>query len=681
MRQQAAVAELGHLALTEPVSDLFERAVSLVAGTMDSEYCKILELLADGTGLLLRAGVGWQKGLVGATKVDLGTDSQAGYTLISNGPVVVEDLRTEHRFRGPQLLCDHGVVSGMSVTIGARENPFGVLGVHSTSRRNFVDEDADFMQSVANLLAAAVARASVERSLLDSQARLSNIVGTAADAIVSVDDKLRITLFNGGAERIFGHSSQEALGQPLNMLIPDDRVAGHGERVRAFGREARTSRAMGPMRNREGMVGRRKDGGTFPAEVSISRSLEGGGVVFTAVIRDVTERLHLEAQVLASQRLDAIGQLAGGVAHDFNNMLTGIMGFAQLAQSSLPSEQPAAKDIARVIETAKHAAALTQQLLLFSRQQELVPVVLQANSVVQGIEAMLRRLLHENIDLVLSLDPELGNIRSDPVQLEQVAINLVVNASDAMQDGGTLIVATRNVRLEQRRARADVLIEAGDYIVLSVSDTGTGIDQETLDRIFEPFFTTKPRGHGTGMGLATVYGIVKKSGGYIFLDSVVNRGTTAQVYLPRVDESAGDIAQERTADEHLSNQQSSDETARGSGCILLVEDDEAVLDVVQRYLQGGGYRVLSAGDPTEALRTYAEHGGVIDLLVSDVMMPVMSGPALARHLVETQPGLKVLLMSGYEKGSRDTWPEGAGFIRKPFTQEALALKVNEVLTR
>ena len=392
--------------------------------------------------------------------------------------------------------------------------------------------DATFVEAVANGLGAASEQRRVEEKLRSSQARMSSILAAAADAIISVDEEQRITLFNHGGEAIFGYRSEEILGRPLDVLIPDDQVAPHRGHMRAFGAEAQTARAMAARRS---VSGRRKDGSVFPAEVGISKATQPEGIVFTAVVRDVSERTLLQTQVAASQRFEAVGQLAAGIAHDFNNLLTGITGFATMAQQSIAAEHPALADIEEVIKASERAARLTRQLLAFARQQELAPEKLELNAIVGDLEAMARRIVAADIDLVLELQPDLAIVEIDRGQAEQVIINLVVNARDAMPAGGTLTIATRNVVLEQPVPRAEVSIEPGSYCLLSVSDTGSGMSPETRARVFEPFFTTKDRGEGTGMGLSTVYGIVKQSGGYIFVDSEIDAGTSIKIYLPQAE--------------------------------------------------------------------------------------------------------------------------------------------------
>ncbi len=382
-----------------------------------------------------------------------------------------------------------------------------------------------------------------------------------------------------------------------------------------------------------------------------------------------SERRILEERARQSQKMEAIGTLAGGVAHDFNNLLTGITGFASLAQESMSSEHPAYEDITEVLKTSERAATLTRQLLAFSRQQTLEPAVLQVNSVVEEFEPMLQRLLPEYLDFVLAPNPELGNVRMDRGELEQVIVNLVVNARDAMLDGGILTIGTRPETFDSSFTREGVVVDAGDYCLLSVSDTGSGIAPQTLLHVFDPFFTTKPQGEGSGMGLAMVYGVVKQTGGYIFLDSVLDLGTTVTIYLPSTNEPATLPAQ--PAD--------SRRTIRGNETILLVEDDDAVADVAERTLQQEGYRVLRAPGPEEALRIHNEHGEAIDLLLTDVVLPTMSGIELDDRICADRPDLPVLFMSGYKKGPSRSRLESANFLRKPFTPEALARKVREVL--
>jgi len=392
--------------------------------------------------------------------------------------------------------------------------------------------------------------------------------------------------------------------------------------------------------------------------------------------RDVTDRRILEEQVMLSQKMEAIGRLAGGVAHDFNNILTAIGGYTDLLMADLPPDDHRRHDVEEIYHAAQRAAGLTQQLLAFSRRQVLQPKVISINSLVPDIEKMLRRLIGEDILFATVLQPQLGNVRADPGQLEQVIVNLAVNARDAMPDGGRLTLETRNVELDAEYATDHPTVRPGRYVMLAVTDSGVGMDEETKSRIFEPFFTTKVRGKGTGLGLATVYGIVQQTGGHIWPYSEPGRGTTMRVYLPRVDAPADPI--EHPSDTPL-------ETLRGSETILVVEDEAPVRAVTRQLLQRNGYTVLEAPDGATALTMVdGEAGGHIDLLLTDVIMPGMSGRELAEKLKASRPNLHVLFMSGYTDDAvvrHGMLEPGLAYLEKPFRPQTLLKKVRSVLQR
>ncbi len=386
-----------------------------------------------------------------------------------------------------------------------------------------------------------------------------------------------------------------------------------------------------------------------------------------AVRRD---RRRLEQQLLASQRLEAVGRLAGGVAHDFNNVLTAVLGSTELLILDTPPGAARREELEIIREAAAHAQDLIRQLLAFSSRQALKPVVLDVNHLVKNVGKMLRRLIGENIQLTTEPAPDVDSVCADPGQLEQVLVNLVVNARDAMPQGGRLTIGTGNLTVAEGGTPA-VPVPPGRYVVLRVTDTGTGMDAATLERAFEPFFTTKPRGKGSGLGLATVYGVVRQSGGHVEAESTPGAGTTFRVYLPRVTEVAEAGAEGADA-----------APLRGVETVLVVEDDERVRALARKVLEQAGYRVLVAAGGTEALATAESHDGPIDLLMTDVVMPGMSGRTLTRRLTQRHPDLKVLYMSGYSDediAQHGVFEAGTAFIKKPFTPTLLTKKLREVL--
>jgi signal transduction histidine kinase/CheY-like chemotaxis protein len=386
---------------------------------------------------------------------------------------------------------------------------------------------------------------------------------------------------------------------------------------------------------------------------------------------DVTARRLLEEQNRQSQKVEAIGQLAGGIAHDFNNLLTAIQGYSELLSTELGPDSPLQADVGEIRRAADRAASLTGQLLAFSRRQILEPRVLDLRTSLRGVESMLRRLISENIDMVIRVTGEEARVKVDPGQIEQVILNLAINARDAMPDGGSMLLEVRTATLDESYVRHHVSVRPGRYVMLSISDTGMGMDPQTQARIFEPFFTTKKTGRGTGLGLSTVYGIVKQSGGNIWVYSEVGRGATFKVYLPRVED-----AEEQPAS------QAAPKVLAGSETILVVEDEPGVRELVRRVLERYGYRVLLAASPSEAVALIERFADPIQLLMSDVVLPEMSGRALAGQLLLRRPDMRVLYMSGYTDNAivhHGVLDPDTPFLQKPFTPDALARKVRTML--
>jgi two-component system cell cycle sensor histidine kinase/response regulator CckA len=504
---------------------------------------------------------------------------------------------------------------------------------------------------------------------------LQTLIDLAPQAIITVDLDWRITRWNRAAERIFGWSEAEVMGGPLPFIPSGD--------------EAEFQRHRCLMREQHGLTGIetryvRKDGALIDVLLSTAELRDRSGVPagFIAVLSDITESKRMEAQLRQSQKLEAIGQLAGGIAHDFNNLVTSIKCNAAYLLDGLEVGDPRREGVGEIDDAATRAMMLTRQLLAFSRKQVLQPMVLDLNAVVTDLGKMLRRIMPENITQTLSLDPATGHVLADPGQLEQVILNLAVNARDAMPAGGVLTIATTWVDLSDPAAwhHEGVELRPGEYVVLSVSDTGTGIDRATQERIFEPFFTTKPVGYGTGLGLSTVYGIVKQSGGYVWVYSEVGRGSVFRVYLPRV---VGPADRSR----HEPERRAMLRTA-GSERILVIEDEGAIRAVVSRLLRSQGYTVLTAANAVEAFTLLEQHPGAVDLVLTDIIMPGMSGPAFAEELARRAGGKgrvpRVLFMSGYTRShivQSGILEPGMELLEKPFTPVQLTERVRAILDR
>ena len=504
------------------------------------------------------------------------------------------------------------------------------------------------------------------------RALLAAIVESSNDAIVSKRLDGTITSWNAAAERLFGYTPREAVGRPIGILIPPER----GEEERTL----LTRIAAGQRVDHYETVRRRKDGTLVPVSLSLAPILDAAGNVVGAskTARDLTAQhtaaealRRTEEQLRQAQKMEAVGRLAGGIAHDFNNVLSVVIGYSALLLDSLDRTDPIAADLTEIRKAAEHASTLTRQLLLFSRQQVVEPKVLDLNEALTAMAKILQRILGEDIELTPVPGANLGRIVADPSNVEQVIMNLVVNARDAMPTGGKLTIETGNVELDAHYAREHLGTKPGPYVMLAVTDTGTGMAAATQARIFEPFFTTKGVGKGTGLGLSTVFGIAQQCGGSVWVYSELAKGTTFKVYFPRVDATP-----EAPRSVHPPA------TLRGSETILLVEDQEQVRTVAAGILKRSGYLVLTAENATEALRLGAGHAGVIHLLLTDVVMPQMSGPELAQQLIGARPELKVLCMSGYTDDSvvrHGALDRGIAFLQKPFTPESLTRRVREVL--
>jgi two-component system cell cycle sensor histidine kinase/response regulator CckA len=497
--------------------------------------------------------------------------------------------------------------------------------------------------------------------------RLRQAVDASGEVVFMTDREGLITFANPEFARLYGYPEAEVVGKTTPRILKSGTTPPeHYTRLW----ETILSKQVA----REEMTNRTKDGRLVTVESSANPVLDDRGSItgFLAIQRDVTARKQLEEQFRQAQKMEAVGRLAGGVAHDFNNLLTIINGYAQLFLEDMDSSDPQYTRIGEILKAGERAAGLTRQLLAFSRRQVLEPKVLNLNNVVEGMRKMLQRLIGEDIELRSILDPTLSQTKVDPGQIEQIIMNLAVNARDAMPEGGTFILHTYNADLDETYASTHAGVVPRAYVALAVSDSGIGMDRETQAHIFEPFFTTKEQGKGTGLGLATVYGIVKQSGGHISVYSEPGKGTAFKIYLPRVEGTAaasGPTAECRP-------------TLTGTETILLVEDDAGVQKLAADILESNGYHLLVASDPEEAAQVCDHYQKPIHLLLTDVVMPKSSGRQLAEHLTFSHPKLKVLYMSGYTNDTvvhQGILEEGKHFLQKPFTPESLLRKVREVL--
>jgi PAS domain S-box-containing protein len=497
--------------------------------------------------------------------------------------------------------------------------------------------------------------------------RQALVFETIHDAVLVMDLDGRILEWNPAAERIFGYRRDEAIGRTPQLFQRPDVAPTLEPEINAAVRTRGRWEGEVPFVRRDGSEG------IADAIVVLQRDERGEPVGIIGVNRDVTGRRRVEEALRRSeerlqqaQKIEAVGRLAGGIAHDFNNLLTAISTSAELALAALSDGHPARADMQEIREAAHRAARLTTQLLAFSRRQVLQPSIVDLNVIVGDAERMLRRVLRADIALLTALDPELGLVHADRGQIDQVLMNLFVNARDAMPEGGAIVLETANVEVGDEPHELGVA--SGQWVVLRVRDTGVGMDAPTRERIFEPFFTTKDAAQSAGLGLATVYGIVEQSGGQVFVESAPGAGSVFHVFLPRAEEPA--LAGVAEADRVL---------PRGTETVLLAEDEQGVRASVRRILEKQGYHVIEATNGVQALRVREEMEGPLHLLLTDVVMPEMGGFELASRLRAKHPDLKVLLMSGYPDGAGFAPPLGAAFVAKPFTAEALVRQVRELL--
>jgi two-component system cell cycle sensor histidine kinase/response regulator CckA len=508
-------------------------------------------------------------------------------------------------------------------------------------------------------------RKRVEETLRDTSQTLRTLIDASVLAIVALDRNGRVTLWNNAATRLFGWSAQEVLGQPLPAVPEDRRAEFEAGRVRSQAGEDVVYETHWCRKDGNLVDVLRSSAAIFSPQGELAGSM--------AIFVDMTERKQLEEQLRQAAKMEGIGRLAGGIAHDFNNLLTVIGGRSYLLLSQLPAGHAMRRDLLLIQQTGNRAAALTRQLLAFSRKQTLTPAVIDLNEIVSGMRTLLERVLGEDVGIIIDLDSSLGHVTADPGQLEQVVLNMAVNARDAMPEGGQLTLETRHVDVDPTYARQRVELAPGPYEVLSIGDTGVGMDAATVARVFEPFFTTKPVGKGTGLGLATAYGIVKQSGGHITVYSEPGSGTTFRIYLPRTESSeSAPVAVEETA------------ARRGTEVVLLAEDDVNLRALTRDILASQGYTVLESRDVEDAIRIAEHQDGTIHLLLTDVVMPHMSGRALAAAVKRFRPEVKVLYTSGYTDDAiihHGVLDPGTALLQKPFSPAALGRKVREVLDR
>jgi two-component system cell cycle sensor histidine kinase/response regulator CckA len=645
---------------------------------LDATACSIWLIDAAEEELVCQQSAGPHSELVRGWRLPLG-QGLVGQVALSGESEVVSDTRADERhFRGVDERTGLALCSVLTVPLKVKGHIIGVLQVGHTQGDRFKGTDLALAESLALTAAGAIENARLyertrgelaqrkqaEEALRESQQQYHDLVENVNDVIYALRADGVMTFVSQAVEAMLGYNPSEMVGGHFaDFIHPEDvpRATESFQRILSGHSVSGEYRLLAKSGETRWM--RTSSRPTFVEERVVG--IQG-------VLSDISEQKLLEAQFLQAQKMEAVGRLAGGVAHDFNNLLTMIMGYVEFVLDALPQESPAHDDLAQIKRAGERGASLVRQLLAFSRKQVLEPRVLDLNATIGNMQKMLQRLLGEDVELVVELEPSLGKVKADPVQVEQVIMNLAVNARDAMPEGGRLTLETTNVVLDRWYARTHLEAQPGRHVVLTVRDTGVGMDHETKSHLFEPFFTTKEAGEGTGLGRATVYGIVRQSGGYIEVQSDLGVGTAFRIYLPRIDEEIFGGSEKALLAQQL----------QGTETILVVEDDVGVGEMACRALMQRGYRVLGAHSPKEALALAQEYAEPIHLLVTDVVMPYMNGRELADRLTSMRPGIKVLYLSGYTDealGRRGILEPGLALLRKPFRSASLAQRVREVL--
>ena len=650
--QQTVVGALGQFAMASgDFNALLSQTVMLVTQTLEIQYASLFELMPNGQFISLKSGVGWRPGCIGNVVIPVDPMSESGYPLTAGEPVVVENIATECRFRPTSFFIDHGIVSEAFVAISGHGMPFGMLGVHSTELRKFSEDEVQFLLSISALLGMAVERRRAEGEMQ----KLAAFAQLNPNPAMEILPDGTISYFNDAALRLalsVGQSHPRGITPPdLTELIQNCLLEKNNT-----------------VRLETDVEGRKFSWSFHPVVAS---------QVVHCYIEDVTEKLSLEAQLRQSQKMESVGQLAAGVAHDFNNMLTVIQGHAGMLMTKKGLQEGFQDAIQAIFFAAERAAGLTRQLLMFSRKNVIQPAPLDLREVIGNLSKMLQRLLGETIDLEFTSPAQIPLILADAGMTEQVVMNLAVNSRDAMPGGGKLAIDVFEAIIDEDYPRTHPEARVGSFICLRVTDTGCGMDAATMARIFEPFFTTKEIGKGTGLGLATVYGIVKQHEGWIEIASEVGKGTTFNIFFPAYTGPA--VAAVSTSADP------SGSVAGGTETILVVEDESVLRDMAHVILEDCGYKVLEAGSGVEALQVWGEHADEIDLLLTDMVMPEgVSGMQLAQRLLQNKPHLKVVFASGYtmEDMDIDFVRDGlASFLQKPYTHVSLARAVRECLDK
>lgn len=650
--QQTVVGALGQFAMvSKDLNGLWTQTAMLASQTLEVEYCGIFELMPQERTLVLRAGTGWPEGLLNQVCFTAEEGGDASYVLGAGEPVIADDIQNELRFTPSEFMHRYGVVSAVMSAISGHGARYGFIGVFTTTKRIFSEDEVHFLFSMSTLVAMALERIKAEAELR----KVADFSEQNPNPAMALDDRGRVTFFNNAALRL-----AEALDHTeVRSILPAN-----------IEQLAQQCLAMRPGMLRFETVYR---------EHTLSWSLHPvmDAQAVHCYVEDITNRLNLEEQLRQSQKMESVGLLAAGVAHDFNNMLTIIQGHSGMLMARKDLPQRLLDSAKAIFFGAERAANLTRQLLLFSRKTVIQPKPLDLREVVANMSKMLQRLLGETIRLTVVAPDQMPLIHADAGMLEQILMNLAVNARDAMPKGGRLVIETFYAEIDDQHAAMHTDARPGSFSCLRVRDNGCGMDSATMARIFEPFFTTKDVGKGTGLGLATVYGIVKQHDGWIEAESEPGVGTTFSIYFPA---SSGLAVKEQPAETP-----SSTTVPGGNETILVVEDEPVLRDLAHLILESSGYRVLEAGSGVEALKIWEKEGPSIDLVVTDMVMPEgLSGMDLAQRLHALRPDLRIIFASGYSMEEIDTsfLEEGHSiFIQKPYTHITLSKAVRDCLNQ
>jgi PAS domain S-box-containing protein len=584
-------------------------------------------------------------------------------------PVAARDIQNDPNFAPWRVEATRrGYASSIALPLKDNDRSFGALNIYAAQPDAFDEAEVALLTELADDLAFGVItlRARAARRRAEEQvAYQAHLLQDISDAVIATDLDFKIISWNKAAEALYGWPAQEVIGRMVGDVVSTEYIDTQSEAVIARFQAQEVWRGE--------VIQQRRDGTSVNilATVSMVKDCAGQPTGTVAVNRDITEYRRLEERVRQAQKMESIGHLAGGIAHDFNNLLMPMIGYADLSMAELSPDSKIFANLVQIRRAAERAADLTRQILAFSRKQILELKTGNLNDIIIPFEGMLRRLIGEDIELQVNLNPVLASVRADTSQIEQVILNLAVNARDAMPTGGKLTIETDNIYLDEAYVARYVQVQAGPYVLMTVSDTGHGMDQATLNHIFEPFFTTKEVGKGTGLGLATVFGIVKQHNGNIWAYSEPGHGTTFKVYLPAVQDT---VIAEIPPPVSLA----------GSETVLLAEDDPLVREMVADCLEAGGYRVLAAENAEEALQLAAQHGQTVHLLITDVILPGTNGANLHQALLPHCPDIKVLFISGYTDNvivHRGILKPGVSFLQKPFSMRKLLKKVRQVLDR